>query len=164
MMYADQAAPGRIRKFSAISPAHSNSSSIEAWFSCVRQSKQDSATSYTAWVGSRDMFKASQALKNNKMYSADDVGEMSVDRNIGPSQFIKYHSKREGMMAEMINQYRRSSTHTVDQEVPVFSFDVKTMIPSMLDEYEKAPLAELAEKKLPKGFCAELIEIEQFRQ
>ncbi len=36
MMYADQAAPGDIRKFCAISPAHSNLSSIEAWFSCVR--------------------------------------------------------------------------------------------------------------------------------
>ena len=63
--YAEKAPDGFMQKLCAVSPAHSNSSAIEAWFSCTRNSKQDSATHYAAWLVSRDMFKAGKALKNN---------------------------------------------------------------------------------------------------
>ncbi|KAL7537399.1 hypothetical protein ACHAXR_010210 [Thalassiosira sp. AJA248-18] len=82
--YSDYAPKGSIQKVYGVSPAHSNSSILEAWFSAVRNSNQDSGTSYAAFVGNRDMFKAQQALKNNKMYSADDLGDTSVGKMIGP--------------------------------------------------------------------------------
>ena len=101
--YADNAPEGSLQKLCAVSPAHANSSAIEAWFSCTRGSKQDSATHYAAWVGSRDMFKAGKALKNNKMYSARDVGEMSVGEVIGPAELVKYHRDRDGKTNELIH-------------------------------------------------------------
>ena len=42
------------------------------------------------------------------MYYVDNVGKMSVGRNIGPSECIKYHSKFEERMAEMINNSNRA--------------------------------------------------------
>ena len=44
--------------------------------------------SYTAWVGSQDVFKAGRALNNSKTYSTDEVREMSVGKIIGPSEII----------------------------------------------------------------------------
>ena len=46
--------------------------------------------SYAAWVISQDVFKAGRALNNCKMYSTDEVREMSVGKSIGQSEIIEH--------------------------------------------------------------------------
>ena len=137
--YSDNAPKGSIVKICVISPAHSNYSAIEAHFSTVRGANQDSATKYAAFIGSRDMFKANLALKNNKMYSAADVGVMTAGKEIGPSEFIKYHDGREKKMNGVIfsiiqTEYRMrtcQSQHSHRHFTPCFqrhSVDTRRML------------------------------------
>ena len=64
MKYSD-ANQGTVRPVKAISPAHSNSSNIEAWFAFIRMSNGDLASQYAPLVANRDMIKAIQSLRNN---------------------------------------------------------------------------------------------------
>mmetsp|Transcript_4478 Transcript_4478/g.10115 ORF Transcript_4478/g.10115 Transcript_4478/m.10115 type:complete len:258 (-) Transcript_4478:383-1156(-) len=162
--YADFAPDGSIQKLCAISPAQSNSSAIEAWFSCTRGSKQDSATHYAAWVGSRDMFKADKALRNNKMYSAKDVGEVSAGEVIGPVELVKYHRGREKKTNDLIHQYDIGKDYQINEPAPAFAYNVTSNIPASLTELEKDPLRRLAKKTLEKGYLAVLLENKFFRQ
>ena len=89
--YAKYAPVGSVTKFFVVSMAHSDSSVLGAWFSAVRNTKQDSATRYEHYVTDKDTKKANAyvALGKNKMYFPADVGELSTGKFVGPSELIK---------------------------------------------------------------------------
>jgi len=161
--YADHAPEGCLKKFYAVSTAHSNSSAIEAWFSYVRNSKQESAVSYPGIVGNQDMFHAVNALKRNKMYEAGDVGEMIAGKLLGPAELIKYHSGREEQVTESIIQYDKHREYNIDCSTRVFSPGVGSL-PLTLSRYEMDSLTKLSSKEVPSGFLAELLQQEYFQQ
>ena len=148
-----------------INPAHSNSSNIEAWFAYVRMHKADSPTRYGALVGSRDMTKASQALKNNKAYDAADAGEEEKRKIIGPSEFIKFHNAREKTMQDMVGQYHSKIAHGENDPIGAFSPNRLDIAHSTkLSEFEKDPLIRLSSKTLTNGYMAALLKEEKFMQ
>ena len=94
-----------IPKFPAVSPAHSNTSIIEAWFSLVQKQRMDDAVNYPSFVGNRKMLKANKTLKNNNMYSEKDIGELTSGRIIGPRELIKFHQQRKEIPERQICEY-----------------------------------------------------------
>ena len=87
---------GTIQKIYFVSPAHSNSSPIEAWFSSVRAGNGgDSAVQYATTVGGKEMIRSEAALRNNPCYNSGDVGFIQQGNFIGPSELVKYHDGRE---------------------------------------------------------------------
>jgi len=154
-----------VPRIKGINPAHSNSSNIEAWFSYVRGMKADSATSYAALVSSKDMLKATQAtlsLKNNKMYSSAELGEIEEGNTIGPKELVRYHSNREEKAEEMV--VTREITYH-EWITPAFSTDVdRCTLLSSLSEFEHETLELLLKKKLPNGYLAALLDEDIFRQ
>ena len=98
MQCVDDSTVGTIQKFYCVSPAHSNSSPIEVWFSTVRVAMQGSAVQYAALVGGKEMIRCKTALRNNPMYSSSVVGDAEKGKYIGPIELIKYHTDRERKM------------------------------------------------------------------
>ena len=96
MEFAEASPSNSIQKFHCVSPAHLNSSPIEAWFSSVRAGNgRDSAVQYAATVGGKETTRSDLTLRNNPMYSSGDVGSIERGNYIGPTQLIKYHESRE---------------------------------------------------------------------
>ena len=79
MEIVDASPDGSIQKFYSISPAHYNLSTIEAWFSTVRAGNQDSAVQYDTMVGGKEMIRWETALRNNSMYSSNDVEDIQKE-------------------------------------------------------------------------------------
>ena len=69
MKCVENAPDGSIEKVYLVSPAHSNSSPVEAWISTVRAGRQDLAVNYATCVGGKEMVKSDTALKKNPMRS-----------------------------------------------------------------------------------------------
>jgi len=131
-------------------------------FSVARGFRQDTAPGYTSFVGSRDMINANVALKNNPMYSAEDVGEMSVGRLVGPGEIVKYHSNRKQKLKDLIFQYDLSHTYQVDEPTPKFL--EKIPLPDMLRIFEKDTLRRLSSKSLPEGYIVTLLKQDYFKK
>ncbi len=109
-------------------------------------------------------FNAGRALKNNKMYSADEVGEMSVGNKVGPSELVAYHKKREERATGMMQKYRYNQSLEEVTPQSAYSPEVKAIIPSASEDFEKMPLEKLAKTSIQKGYLSELIETEKFLQ
>ena len=163
MKYSD-ANQGTVRPVKAISPAHSNSSNIEAWFAFVRMSNGDLASQYAPLVANSDMIKAIQSLRNNKMYSGADAGEEEFfGQNIGPKEFIKIHTSREQKMLGMIEKHE-SSCQVADVEISAFSPNVSSVVPLSLSTFERKPLLVLSKKTLQNGYLATLLQQDMFQK
>ena len=147
---------GYIPKFSCISPAHSNTSVLEAWFSLVRKENLDDAVNYPAVVANKKMAKTIKALHNNKCYTSDEVGELSIGKIIGPRQLINFYEQRKKKVAALISKYKTSRTHNLEA-TRVFSDSVVEAIPKKKKDHEKNVLHLLAKKKLDSGFLLELL-------
>lgn len=162
--YAENAAEGQIMKFSCVSPAHSNSSAIEAWFSGTRGARQDTATSYPSWVANRTMIgEVVELSSNNKMYDRADVGETNAGMLIGPSEFIKFHNSRETQMTEVVDAYFRQRANNAES-VPSFLPTTGSVLPSSLSSLEIDALQRLLQKTLPYGYADAVARHNQFRQ
>ena len=163
--YADKYGAS-IRPVYAISPAHANTSVLEAWFSLARQMRADSAISYHHAVGSRQLLKAQQALKNNPSYSANDVGTLNASKTtIVPREQVKFHTSRKERALHEIEVYNTDERNQkIDAPTPVFAFDTVTLISHNLTENEKDVLCRLGSKSLKDGFLVELLSDDYFRQ
>lgn len=150
---------GKIKNFYCVSPAHSNSSPIEAWFSVVRGSRQDSATTYASMLAGREMNKAqaSATLKNNKMYMATHIGGIDLGKEIGPTELINFHKHREKQMKDMIAECAPSNHQPAAAYSPV-------NLPASLLNCEKDSMLILLQKQLPNGYVPELLKQEYFQQ
>ena len=70
--------PSSVNEKFAISPSHSTTSFIEAWFSLVRNMGFDEACKYGAGVANQLMSQALKAaLDDNPMYDAEDVDDVA---------------------------------------------------------------------------------------
>lgn len=155
---------GMIQKFHCVSPAHSNSSPIEAWFSVVRASRQDSATSYAALSAGRDMTKAqaTAALTNNKMYMAGHIGGIEEGAAyIGPAELVNFHKHREKQMKAMIDTFNQTKPPTIHRPRAAYS---TVDLPTSLLDYEKDVMDRLLTKKLQCGYLPQLLQQEYFQQ
>jgi len=75
------------------------------------------------------------------MYSAADMGQMSVGRLVGPGELVKYHASREQQVKVFIYQYDlRSNTYQVVKVTPSFSDECVLEQPGGLREFEKDAL------------------------
>ena len=169
IQYTDCAKPGTVARFYGVSTAHDNSSGLEAWFGTVRNSKADSTTRHQYFVANKVMRKANVDValgqNRNKMYSAGDVGELHAGKDIGPSEFIKYHSGRENRMSERIVKYDSEKTYKNKiTPVPAFSSEVNKQVPTELHDFEIDVLKRLSSKQLSEGYLVELMNQEFFRQ
>ena len=118
--------------------------------------------SYTAWVGSQDVFKAGRALNNSKTYSTDEVREMSVGKSIGQSEIIEHRlGWKEKMKKWLINSWQ--ATDTVGDPDTTCVSNVAAMTSSTLSEFEKNPLECLTKKKISNGCITVLLELDKFR-
>ena len=125
--------------------------------------RADSAISYHHAVGSRQLFKAQQALKNNPSYSANDVGTLNASKTtIGPREQVKFRTSRKGRALHKIEVY---NTDERNQKVtPMFAFDTVTLVSHNLTENEKDILCRLGSKSLKDGFLVELLSDDYFCQ
>ena len=126
----------------------------------------DSAISYHHAVGSRQLLKAQQALKNNPSYSANDVGTLNASKTtIGPREQVKFHTSRKERALHKIEVYNTDERNQkIDAPTPVFAFDTVTLISHNLTENEKDVLCWLGSKSLKDGFLVELLSDDYFRQ
>ena len=105
---ADNFPEGSIQKVYFVSPAHSNSSPIEARFSCVRAGNGgDSAVQYATTVGGKEMIRSNAALRNNHWCDAGDGGFIQQVNFIGPNELIKYHDGREQKNERQYSEIKR---------------------------------------------------------
>jgi len=170
--YAAAAPPQSIPKFYGINMAHSNSSVIEAWFSAVRNSNQDSTPRYAHFVANKEMKKAmaDQAVRRNKMYNKGDIGEVRTGKFVGPSEFIKYHLAREMKMTDTIAQavplQQEARKTYIDTNIlaAAFSPDCVASLPKNLSALEIDVANKLSFKILKKGYLGELMDQEYFQQ
>eukprot|EP00985_Skeletonema_marinoi_P004860 scaffold2111_cov118-Skeletonema_marinoi.AAC.1 len=151
-------------EFNAISPAHSNSSVIEAWFSLVRMSGQDDAPRYLAYIKNRQLINAHKALSNNKMYSGDDVGAISSGKDVGIRELIDNQKVREKRKDVAISQYRKNRDK--GSTIPTDRFSISAEDASLPDStnQELEVLRCLTRTKLPYGYMARLSELDTFQQ
>ena len=165
--YAKNAPERRIPKLYAINPAHLNSSTLEAWFSAVRNTKSDSTPSYAHFVAKQEMKKANAdiARKTNQIYTAGDVGEIRTGKSFGPSEMIKYHSGRELKMYTMISEFEANKTYNSSNAlVSAFSSECKDFIPNNIAQSESNVWKRLSSKVTKNGYLEELLKNEHFRQ
>jgi hypothetical protein len=108
-------------KTKSISPSHSNSSVLEAYFSLVRMYHQDDAPSYLAFSKSRQMISAHNALRSNPMYSEHDVGDISTGKDVGIPELTKCRREREGRKNALIMNYEKNRHEESTAETKKFS-------------------------------------------
>lgn len=157
-------------KFYALSPAHANSSVIEAWFSLVRSSGGDSATGYAAFVKNVQMRNAHKAvLEGNNMYSADDVGDISSGEEVDIRDFIRQQKQREKEKDLRLSQFEESRKDVPIHACNAFSINVNDAHyhdrrypePS---ESELEALKRLTDTHLPSGYMDQLTKEDLFHQ
>ena len=93
----------------ALTPAHSTTSYIEAWFSLMRALGFDEATKYMSGVLNRMMSKGiTRSLQNNSMYEEQDVGPIRETLGkFGPRDFARFLNQKRDMKDQVISSYRK---------------------------------------------------------
>ena len=112
-------------------------------------------------VANRNMSGVQQALMNNKMYLAGDVGEVKVGKIIGPRELINFLSKRDAACERMINQYLTTKA-PCDYEASCFPSDMDVSF-STICQSERGILQSLATKKLPTSYVTCLLQESGFK-
>ena len=151
-------------KFYAMSPAHANSSVIEAWFSLVRSSRQDSASGYCAFVKNVQMRNATKALEGNNAYSADDVGDISIGEEADIRDLIRQQSSREKEKDRRLSQFKGSRLGASIEGSDAFSIDENGARLPKSSESEVEVLKLLTATRLPNGYIDELTKDDTFHQ
>eukprot|EP00986_Skeletonema_menzelii_P020755 scaffold32210_cov114-Skeletonema_menzelii.AAC.1 len=153
-------------KFTGVSPAHSNSSVIEAWFSLVRMARQDDGARYLAYATNRQMVNAQNALKKNrnKMYCEDDVGDVSTGKDVGIPELIKFKKDREMRKDSLIKGYEKNRVRESTIQTDKFSMTAEEASLPGSSNQEQEVLRILTTLKLPNGYMARLTELATFHQ
>ena len=106
IQYLDCAKSGTVARFYGVSITHANYGTVDTLFANVRNSKANSTTRYQYFVANNSMRKANVDIalgeNRNKMYSPGDLVELHAGKDVGPSEYIKYHSGRESRTIELI--------------------------------------------------------------
>ena len=151
-------------KLYAVSPAHANSSIIEAWFSLVRRSGQDSGTSYGAIVKNVHMRDANKELKRNSMYSAEDVGDIEAVEHLDLLELSRHQKQRRKEKDERLSAYKEVRRTTSIASSNAFSISVEEAQIANANESELDVLKVLVKKRLPRGYMDELLKEDVFHQ
>ena len=96
---------------------HSNSSSIEAWFSMVRGAKRDTPVAYRGAVGAMDV---SKAKNGSGMYEDGEVEDMESGDNKFEQTFHRRDKQRDKWLLNLQKQ-RLSNFHPRNFELPAFA-------------------------------------------
>lgn len=145
-----------------ISPAHSNTSNTEAWFSVVRKGGQDDAVAYPSGVANKNMTQATSALKNNKMYHPNDVGEISAGKFIGPHDLTNFYKHRTKLKDDQIREYKAAKSLT-NSSISAFSQLAESSIPPELSALESEVLKIIIEtSRIPNGYASFLVSNDSF--
>ena len=151
-------------KFNAISPAHSNSSVIEAWFSLVRMAKQDSAPCYLAYIKNRQLINAHKALDGNKMYAGADVGVLTHGKDVGIRELSNTQKGREKRKNDLISQYENSRDEDSAISTKKFSLSAKDVLLPDSSKQELEVLESLTRMELPHGYMGRLTSLDTFHE
>ena len=101
----DHLPPGMSQLF-AVTAAHLNTSFVEGWFSLVRLMGLDEAIKYISAVANRLMSQGiKEALKQNPMYDADDVGTIVDEVPLGPQQLSKLHEAKRKVRDGLVQMF-----------------------------------------------------------
>lgn len=149
----DTVRPKSVHRHIRVSPAHSNTSAIEAWFSQSRKDRLDLATNYESMVGNKHLLKSTSSvdyLRNNKLYDKKDIGEVSHGNIIGPRELERYHRNRIKRTREMIESYHKSLTY---QDGPMQAMSQAILLKTnSLTEIEKKVLNCISTKTIPNNY------------
>jgi len=151
-------------KLYAVSPAHANSSVIEAWFSLVRCSGQDSATSYGAFVKNCHLRNPNKALKGNGMYAGADAGKVCSGEEVDIRELLRDQKRRNEEKDARLSVYRENRKTASIGKSRAFSITIDSASEPEASESELDVLKILAEKFLPRGYMDELMNLEMFHQ
>ena len=99
--------PSDVNPQFAITPAHSTTSFIKAWFSLARIMGFDEAMKYVSGVANRLMSQGiKSALKDNPMYDKEDIGDIAENKkDIGPLELAKMHKSKRKVRDALIDMY-----------------------------------------------------------
>jgi len=151
-------------KLYAVSPAHANSSVIEAWFSLVRSGGQDSATSYCAFVKNFQLRDPNSALKKNSSYAGADAGKVCSGEEIDVRDLINHQQWRNEEKDVRISVYQDSRKTASLRASRAFSIGVDDVSVPEATESELDVLKVLTEKCLRSGYMDELLKVDMFHQ
>ena len=124
------------------------------------------ASYYAAYARNRQMVKAQDALNKNrnKMYSEDDVGEITAGNDVDIPELIKFKKSRETKKDALITEYEKNRAKESTNDTNKFSLTAEDASLSDSSAQEKEALRILTAAQLPKGYMARLTELDTFHQ
>ena len=96
---------------------HGNTSSLEAWFSCMRGNNCNTIQTYRSGAGAVDASNAITFLQNNKAYDASDIANEEADKMLSTGVFQSVEKHRQKYLDNWLAAIDEEKKNNNDQSV-----------------------------------------------